>query len=368
MKTFTASRVADGQGLFPCKIIVGANKITVRIPGLFSNQDKDIPFDKISEVSVDTPLVGYSTIRFYTTGVGIVSAHGFTKSEVKEIKQLIDNPSLGSSNTKSSDAKNHEPYESVSTGKISYNSSISEDEWDNLRPVERNESVSKPSAELENTKVTNNQEKISPKNLSAPILSSRLSERLNRVDNRENVLARRAEFENIIRHFKMRLEVYDSEFHEDQKNILLIYALSETLADEIKTLKNNINLYAEAIEETIEEEVIRVLDNYDKLGDKVSFRNKLKELSDDEISKLWKENFKEKIPVIDEAYKLYLSMNEETDQKRMLHSKIMLYWELLGLHSPESLVNTSVSKNASLRHLLTEAKQRFPQMNNDLYS
>ena len=76
--------------MFPCKIIVGGSKITVRIPGLFHNKDKDIPFDKISEVSVDTPLVGFSTITFYTTGVGVVSAHGFTKSEVKEIKRLYE--------------------------------------------------------------------------------------------------------------------------------------------------------------------------------------------------------------------------------------------------------------------------------------
>lgn len=90
MKTFTASRIADGQGMFPCKIIVGANKITVRIPGLFHNKDKEIPFNKISEVSVDTPLVGYSTITFYTTGVGVVHAHGFKKAQVKEIKELIE--------------------------------------------------------------------------------------------------------------------------------------------------------------------------------------------------------------------------------------------------------------------------------------
>ena len=90
MKAFTASRISDGNGMFPCKIMVGSNKITVRIPGFFHNQDKDIPYDQISEVSVDTPLVGYSTITFYTTGAGYVKAHGYTKSEVDEIKRLID--------------------------------------------------------------------------------------------------------------------------------------------------------------------------------------------------------------------------------------------------------------------------------------
>ncbi len=90
MQTFTASRLSDDNSLFPCKIIVCSDKITVRIPGLFGNKDKDIRFDKISEVSVDTRLVGYSTITFYTTGTGVVRAHGFTKSEVKEIKELIE--------------------------------------------------------------------------------------------------------------------------------------------------------------------------------------------------------------------------------------------------------------------------------------
>ena len=43
----------------------------------------------ITSVSVDTPLVGFSTITFYTSGTH-VSAHGFTKEEVKEIKEAID--------------------------------------------------------------------------------------------------------------------------------------------------------------------------------------------------------------------------------------------------------------------------------------
>jgi len=69
MKTFTASRIADGHGLLPCKIFVGANKITVRILRLIRNQGKDISFNKIADISVDTTLMGYSTITYNTNCV-----------------------------------------------------------------------------------------------------------------------------------------------------------------------------------------------------------------------------------------------------------------------------------------------------------
>ena len=90
MKTFVASRLSDGNNVFPCKIIIDDNGVTVRIPGIFNNEDRFINFDNISSVTVDAPLIGYSTIRFYTTGIGMINAHGFTKSEVREIKRLID--------------------------------------------------------------------------------------------------------------------------------------------------------------------------------------------------------------------------------------------------------------------------------------
>jgi len=40
-------------------------------------------------VDVDCPLVGYSTIIIQTTGEGKIDAHGFTKSEVIEMKKMI---------------------------------------------------------------------------------------------------------------------------------------------------------------------------------------------------------------------------------------------------------------------------------------
>lgn len=60
------------------------------------------PYSAISSVSVDTPLVGYSTIHFEAQGT-YISVHGFTKNEVKQIKESINSgKSKGSVSTFSS--------------------------------------------------------------------------------------------------------------------------------------------------------------------------------------------------------------------------------------------------------------------------
>lgn len=87
---FTASRLSDGNKLFPASISIEASGVTVKIPGFFSGESKYFDFRDIASVDVKAPLVGYSTITFYAGGTNI-SAHGFTSSEVKQIKQAIEN-------------------------------------------------------------------------------------------------------------------------------------------------------------------------------------------------------------------------------------------------------------------------------------
>lgn len=98
---FTASRLSEGNKIFPAEIHCEPNGLTVKIPGLFSGHTKHIPYNQIGEVSVDAPLVGYSTINFFTVGTR-VSAHGFTSSEVKQIKAAIEKGQQGTSQTTNS--------------------------------------------------------------------------------------------------------------------------------------------------------------------------------------------------------------------------------------------------------------------------
>ncbi|MCO5936375.1 PH domain-containing protein [Mucilaginibacter sp. RB4R14] len=86
---YVASRLSEGNKLFPAEIITEDNGITIKIPGLFSGDTTTIAYDSISAVEIDTPIVGYSTIRFYHSG-NKVEAHGFSKSDVNEIKNFIE--------------------------------------------------------------------------------------------------------------------------------------------------------------------------------------------------------------------------------------------------------------------------------------
>lgn len=90
MKIYQASKLAAGVSkLFPHKIIIGDSSVTISEPGLFGTKEKTIPFSKIASVNIDSPLIGFSTITIETTGNDSLTINGFTKDEVREMKQTI---------------------------------------------------------------------------------------------------------------------------------------------------------------------------------------------------------------------------------------------------------------------------------------
>lgn len=89
MKTYTASRLSEGNKVFPCQISIGDNGVTLQVPSFMSGKETTIPFTRISAVDIDCPFIGYSSVSIATAGEGKIIAHGFTKSEVKEMKELI---------------------------------------------------------------------------------------------------------------------------------------------------------------------------------------------------------------------------------------------------------------------------------------
>jgi hypothetical protein len=86
---FVASRLSKGNKIFPAEIHIEENGIRVKIPGLFSGNTQFISYDKISSVEVDTPMIGYSTLRFFHDG-NKIAVHGFTKSDAETIEAEID--------------------------------------------------------------------------------------------------------------------------------------------------------------------------------------------------------------------------------------------------------------------------------------
>lgn len=89
METFTASRMTGGNSVFPSKIIIDEQGVTLHVPGLFSGKEKTVPFSRISSVNIECPFIGYSTIIIETTGEGRIVTHGFAKDDVKRMKEII---------------------------------------------------------------------------------------------------------------------------------------------------------------------------------------------------------------------------------------------------------------------------------------
>ena len=86
---FTASRLSEGNKVFPAEIHLEENSIEIKVPGLFSGDSKYINYEDITSIEVDSPMVGFATLRLFTTG-SKVEVHGFTKSDIKEIRKVID--------------------------------------------------------------------------------------------------------------------------------------------------------------------------------------------------------------------------------------------------------------------------------------
>jgi uncharacterized membrane protein YdbT with pleckstrin-like domain len=90
MKVYQASKLASGVSkVFPHKIIITESSVTLNEPGLFGSKEKTIPFSKIASVNISTPLIGFSSITIETTGNDTLNINGFTKDEVREMKQTI---------------------------------------------------------------------------------------------------------------------------------------------------------------------------------------------------------------------------------------------------------------------------------------
>lgn len=86
---FVASRLSSGNKLFPAEIYLEPSGITIKIPGLFSGETKHFDYDHIASVEIDTPLIGFSSISLFAGGT-MMAANGFTKAEVKQIKEGIE--------------------------------------------------------------------------------------------------------------------------------------------------------------------------------------------------------------------------------------------------------------------------------------
>jgi hypothetical protein len=98
---FVASRLSSGNKIFPAEIYLDPAGVTIKIPGLFSGETKHFDYDHIASVEIDTPLIGFSKITIFAGGT-MMEANGFTKAEVKQIKEGIEKGKLSLKSSTSS--------------------------------------------------------------------------------------------------------------------------------------------------------------------------------------------------------------------------------------------------------------------------
>ncbi|MET3112491.1 phage gp45-like [Pedobacter sp. CG_S7] len=86
---FTASRLSEGNKAFPTEIHLEENNIEIKKPGVFSGDSKYLNYEDITAIEVDSPMIGFSTLRLFLNG-NKIEVNGFSKNDVKEIRNLIE--------------------------------------------------------------------------------------------------------------------------------------------------------------------------------------------------------------------------------------------------------------------------------------
>ncbi|WP_158796950.1 PH domain-containing protein [Pedobacter sp. L105] len=86
---FTASRLSEGNKVFPTEITLEENSIEIKTPGLFSGDSKYINYEDITSIEVESPMIGFATLRLFVAG-NRIEVHGFSKGDIKEIRKIID--------------------------------------------------------------------------------------------------------------------------------------------------------------------------------------------------------------------------------------------------------------------------------------
>lgn len=86
---YKASRISKDNTLFPPTVIFNEKGVKVILPSLLRKKEGFIPYSAITEVHVETPLIGFSSISFEGYGTRY-NLTGFKKDEVNHMKRMME--------------------------------------------------------------------------------------------------------------------------------------------------------------------------------------------------------------------------------------------------------------------------------------
>lgn len=95
MRVFTASRLSEGNVLFPAQVIIDDSGVLLKHPDILSKDDIFLPYDEISGIRITSWRIGFTTIIFYARGSSISAheaafpVHGFLRRDAETIRRLV---------------------------------------------------------------------------------------------------------------------------------------------------------------------------------------------------------------------------------------------------------------------------------------
>jgi hypothetical protein len=87
---FRASRLSQGNRLFPTQVLITPSSVVHFTPELFGKREQSIHLAHISSVSIDTDLMFSDVIIETSGGSTPVRCHGHRKSDAIRMKALIE--------------------------------------------------------------------------------------------------------------------------------------------------------------------------------------------------------------------------------------------------------------------------------------
>lgn len=89
-ESFSASRLTQGNRIFPTRIEVSPDRVARIKPRLVGSTEESIAISNVASVQIATGLL-FSDIRIDSTGgSNPIESHGHTKGDARRIRELIE--------------------------------------------------------------------------------------------------------------------------------------------------------------------------------------------------------------------------------------------------------------------------------------
>jgi len=89
-ETFTASRLTQGNFLFPTRLVVSPLRVSRVKSRLFGSNEESIAMSKVASVHISTGVM-WSEIRIESTGgTDPITSHGHRKGDAQRVRDLIE--------------------------------------------------------------------------------------------------------------------------------------------------------------------------------------------------------------------------------------------------------------------------------------